>query len=291
LRATGLIYLISSILGLLFGALLIYVQFIFPEGGIPMFGYAGIVMSLFSLVWLFKFRKVRRVLEDEIADRTYEKPEEGFVSEVDREEPEAIVLTRKIGAESGSKVEPKAVTLPAWRKSVLLALGLITFAAAFYLMFFHRYTFPPKESLEVLSGVVKTVEGDQVHRSQWRYFVTLNNHPGKFTYEEWFPWARRNRKVVEPGKGEGIKLDRVKGWEQSRFQEEVKAGDKVKIWVDTKGDNWICQIEKYLNVLISYEDVKKKTESEKRTSSIIGGVLALIASLTFLGFYLNIRKL
>jgi PHD/YefM family antitoxin component YafN of YafNO toxin-antitoxin module len=76
IKQTALGYLISSFVALLGAAFLIYLHFTwFAEDEMPMFGYAGIAMSLFSLVSFLKLLKIRRMQQDEIADRTYEKGE------------------------------------------------------------------------------------------------------------------------------------------------------------------------------------------------------------------------
>lgn len=149
-------------------------------------------------------------------------------------------------------------------------LGVIPIGAAIYAFFIHSYTFPPKESLVVFDGVIQQIEVEEVRGAGTRfdeeYYVSLLNHPDRFKYEHWFP-----------------EIGYV-------FEDELRPGDKARIWAATKDDNWICQLEGGGRVLIRYDDVKEATESHK--SMIVDGVIALLFAAGWFGtYFFYLRKL
>jgi hypothetical protein len=139
-----------------------------------------------------------------------------------------------------------------FRRVRLLIIAIGCLVACPVLLYRYYAGMPEFAELSKVSGEVRLkMESRRARRSTSTYPVlTFLETPGTYHYLDWFPRAEQIPTLVRPG-------------------------NQITIWTDAGRNNWVWQIEKDNQLIVSYQEVRDAVESNERYTII--GVPVLLA--------------
>jgi len=131
--------------------------------------------------------------------------------------------------------------------------GLVCMVAGGFLLNQYLSGAPALEKLTKVEGTVTRVEVEtqRSRRMQSQMLVVQVGDSPTAYYVERFP-------------------------DYERVVETVKAGDKVTAWVDVGGNNYIWQLEKGGERIVSYDQVAEAQKSNERNNALIGALFVVV---------------
>lgn len=151
---------------------------------------------------------------------------------------------------------------------LVIAVGCLIAGPVLVFRFFSEL--PTLEDLTKVSGIVQFhTETRSTRRTTTTYPVLIiDDVPTRFKYLDWFPKA-------------------------DTITTLVRANDKVSIWTDRGGNDWVWQIEQDGKLVVPYSAIRNAVESNRRDDWLFGGeafILGIAASVMLLYDFLWVRK-